>query len=144
MAKIPYLIRRKNIFYFRLVVPVELRESLKVREIIRSLRTENREEATHQSLQLAAHYKAALHDLKIGKVQAVNKLALPQSPNTAIVNKPRSSAPLLSVVIDAFLLRYDPSNVATLTKLKSTLPIFLELVIDKPVNEILQADINLF
>ena len=46
MAKIPYLIRRKNIFYFRLVVPAELRESVKVREIIQSLRAENREEAT--------------------------------------------------------------------------------------------------
>jgi len=45
MAKIPYLIRRKNIFYFRLVVPVEFRSSLKVREVTRSLKTENRAEA---------------------------------------------------------------------------------------------------
>ena len=50
MAKIPYLIRRKNIFYFRLVVPVEFRDLLKVHEITQSLGTENRAEATYQAL----------------------------------------------------------------------------------------------
>jgi hypothetical protein len=54
MAKIPYLVRRKNVFYFRLVVPPELRESINAREIVRSLKTENRHEATHQALKLAA------------------------------------------------------------------------------------------
>lgn len=32
MAKIPYLFRRKNIYYFRLRVPAELRASLKASE----------------------------------------------------------------------------------------------------------------
>ncbi len=67
MAKIPYLIRRKNIFYFRLVVPAEHRNFFKVREIIRSLKTESRAEASFQALKLASHFKAALHDLKIRK-----------------------------------------------------------------------------
>ena len=64
MTKIPYLVRRKNVFYFRLVVPIELRDPVKVREITQSLRTENRAEATHKALVLASHFKAALHDLK--------------------------------------------------------------------------------
>ncbi|PPD35833.1 MAG: hypothetical protein CTY19_01955 [Methylomonas sp.] len=51
-------------------------------------------------------------------------------------------APLLSVVVADFLQRYDPKNKATLTKLKSTLPIFIELVGDKPITNILQADVN--
>jgi len=67
MAKIPYLIRRKNIFYFRLVMPVEFRSFLKVREITQSLRTENREEAIHQVLKLAANFWAAMHNHKTGK-----------------------------------------------------------------------------
>lgn len=46
MAKTPYLVRRKNIFYFRLAVPAELREIVKSREIVQSLKTENRLDAT--------------------------------------------------------------------------------------------------
>ncbi len=67
MAKIPYLIRRKNIFYFRLVVPVELRKALKVLEIIHSLKTENRAEASLKALELAAHFKLVLLSAKSGK-----------------------------------------------------------------------------
>ena len=51
---------------------------------------------------------------------------------------------MLSNVIQDFLSRYNPKNRATLIKLQSTLPILLELVGDKPVNTILQADINDF
>lgn len=167
MAKIPYLIRRKNIFYFRLVVPVEFRKSLKVREITQSLRTENREEATHQALKLAAYFRAAMHNHKTGKTyilsrselmtsfnnemvcNTVQNITIPPSP-VAIVGEPLLShsvnmkAPLLSVVIDDFLERYDQKKKATLTKLNATLPILLELVGDKPVNQILQADINAY
>jgi len=45
MARIPYLFRRKNIYYFRSVIPVELRTSFKVREIIQSLKIKSRAEA---------------------------------------------------------------------------------------------------
>lgn len=61
MAKIPYLIRRNNVFYFRLGVPVELREVVKSREIIQSLRTQNSKAAARKALTLAAHFKALLH-----------------------------------------------------------------------------------
>jgi hypothetical protein len=64
MAKIPYLIRRKNVFYFRLGIPAAFREIVKSREIIKSLKTEDSEEATRRALKLAAHFKALLHDLK--------------------------------------------------------------------------------
>ena len=50
--------------------------------------------------------------------------------------------PLLSVVVDDFLKRYDPSNKATFTKLNATLPIFVELIGNKAINQILQADVN--
>ncbi|MEC4747711.1 site-specific integrase [Methylomicrobium sp. Wu6] len=151
MAKIPYLVRRKNVFYFRLVVPVEFRESVNAREIIRSLKTENRHDATHQALKLAAHYKAALHDLKTGKVQQVSHLLQPEPKSVPSVAPPavipvqvKSSAPLLSAVIADFLNRYDQNNKVTLAKLNTTMPIFLELMDDRPVNGILQAHINAF
>jgi hypothetical protein len=51
---------------------------------------------------------------------------------------------LLSVVVDDFLERYDPENKAMLTKLRATLPILVELVGDKSINQILQADLNSF
>ncbi len=57
MAKISYLIRRKNVFYFRLGIPAAFREIVKSREIIKSLKTEDSEEATGRALKL-------LHDLK--------------------------------------------------------------------------------
>jgi hypothetical protein len=69
MAKTPYLIRRKNVFYFRIVVPIEFRDTFKSREIIKSLKTENRAEATHKALELAAHFKAILYGLKTLDVQ---------------------------------------------------------------------------
>jgi hypothetical protein len=67
MAKTPYLIRRKNVFYFRLGVPAELRELIKSREIIQNLRTEDSQEAILKALKLAAHLKTLLHDLQNGK-----------------------------------------------------------------------------
>lgn len=151
MAKIPYLVRRKNTFYFRLVVPAELRKSINAREIIKSLKTENRFEATYQALKLAAHYKAVLHDLKTGKVHAVNHLTLPEpqsaapvAPTIASPVQVKSSAPLLSTVIADFLKSYDQNNKVTLAKLNTTLPIFLELVGDRPADGILQAHIKTF
>jgi hypothetical protein len=74
MAKIPYLIRRKNIFYFRLGVPADLREIVKSREIIQSLRTQNSDEAERKALKLAAHFKALLHELKTGKRIELNRV----------------------------------------------------------------------
>jgi hypothetical protein len=70
MAKIPYLVRRKNVFYFRLGVPADLREIVKSREIIQSLRTEDSDEATRRALKLAAHFKVFLHNLKTGKTSS--------------------------------------------------------------------------
>jgi len=165
MAKIPYLIRRKNIFYFRFVVPVGFRDLLKVREITKSLRTENREEATHQALKLAAYFRATMHNHKTGKALILNRSEMMASISDEVAYHPTQinaveplyvasvdeptpiystilKAPLLSVVIDDFLARYDQKKKATLTKLNATLPIFLELVTDKPINQILQADIN--
>lgn len=148
MAKTPYLYRRNNIYYFRFVVPIELRETLKVREIIKSLKTQNREVAVPLALQLAANVTTAFYNLKSGNISAlsVSELTTQEPQKQAVtVPLPRAvypQAPLLSAVVDDFLQRYDQKNKATLTKLKSTLPIFVELVGDKPVNQIFQADIN--
>ncbi len=161
MAKIPYLVRRKNVFYFRLGVPVALREIVKSREIIKSLKTEDSDEATRRALKLAAHFKSLLHDLKTGKTSSTicfdsldlisaksNTQETPKQLETVAAPTPPAiktrKAPLLSAVVDDFLKRYDQENKAMLGKLNATLPIFVELITNKSVNEILQADINLF
>jgi hypothetical protein len=74
MAKIPYLIRRKIVFYFRIGVPVELREVINSREMIQSLRIQNSEEPARKALKLAAYFKALLHDLKTGKNSEVSRI----------------------------------------------------------------------
>lgn len=167
MGKIPYLVRRKNVFYFRVRIPAKHQISFDAREIVQSLRTENREEATHQALKLAANFKALLLDLKAGRADKVSRADLlststdkpitkesqqveaMQSPvvvsapiQTPIQEAPKS--PLLSVVVDEFLKRYDRNNKTMFTKLVSFMPIFIELIGDKPVNQILQADLNRF
>ncbi|MGR8931807.1 MAG: DUF6538 domain-containing protein [Gammaproteobacteria bacterium] len=165
MAKIPYLIRRKNIFYFRLGIPAELREIVKSREIVQSLRTQNNDEAERKALKLAAHFKALLHDLKTGNRTQINRVealallaenensnvepthATPISTPSPICPTPLQTthqSPLLSVVIDDFLNRYDQNNKATYTKLVATLPLLVELIGDKPVNQILQTELNGF
>ena len=160
MAKIPYLIRRKNVFYFRLAIPAKLRETIKVREIVHSLKTQDSNEATLKALKFAAHLKAILHDLKTGKRQTVCKTELfsinnhctgaesisprPASATSNTPQEPKLKRPALSVVVDDFLKRYDPSAKAMLGKLNATLPMFVELLGNKPVDEILQADINRF
>lgn len=163
MAKIPYLIRRKNVFYFRLGVPAALREIVKSREIIKSLKTEDSEEATRRALKLAAHFKTLLHDLKTGKTSEAKLLnSWGTTPDDATpdncTQEPRANyqttpsqpatgtrqAPLLSLVVDDFLKRYDQSARVMLGKLKATLPIFVEMLGNKPINEIFQTNINEF
>jgi hypothetical protein len=161
MCKFPYLFRRGNVYYFRFVIPVELRNSFKVREIILSLKTEVKSEAIPLAWKLAASVTQSLKDLKTGKIKDVNRSYLIESSinepartpqNIAIaaqhvtipINPQLPKAPLLSFVVDDFLKRYDQSNKATLTKLKSTLPILIELVGDKVINQIFQTDLNRF
>jgi hypothetical protein len=151
VGKIPYLFRRNNVYYFRIRIPIELQEPLQAKAIVRSLKTENRHEATPLALQLAANFAAALYDLKSGRSNQISMSSLiAQVPEqraitTITFTQPtpiQPKSPLLSVVVADFLQRYDPKNKATLTKLKSTLPIFIELVGDKPIANILQADVN--
>jgi hypothetical protein len=138
MAKIPYLVRRKNVFYFRLGVPADLREIVKSREIIQSLRTEDSDEATRRALKLAAHFKSLLHELKTGKTSEAVRFnsceITPDNPTAEICTQepqPKPSqpatearqAPLLSTFVDDFLNRYDQTNKANFTKLSATLPL---------------------
>ncbi|WP_371927915.1 DUF6538 domain-containing protein [Methylomonas rivi] len=76
MAKIPYLVKRNNIYYFRIRIPAKHRDSLNFQEIVRSLKTENREEATLKALKLAANFKALLHDLKTGMTDKISRVKL--------------------------------------------------------------------
>lgn len=185
MAKIPYLFRRKNIYYFRVRIPLNLRKSYGASEIIQSLKTQIKAEAVPLALELAAHatklfneakmsenmvhkrqiaalrakleIKEALHNEEIEQkeldhireLRRTEREALLTGENTALKQNqttPKPTAkpkgPLLSFVVSDFLSRYDKNNKEMLAKLVSTLPIFVELVGDKPINDILQADIN--
>ncbi|MSS75788.1 MAG: hypothetical protein EXR90_02565 [Methyloglobulus sp.] len=157
MAKIPYLYRRNNIYYFRLRVPAQLRASLKVSEIIQSLKTESRAEAIPLALRLAASVTVTLNEFKTANSSCISHLEVIRLAYDTVRNdgaksgakgaifsldQSQSTVPLLSDVVDGFLKRYDPSNKATLTKLNATLPIFVELIGNKAINQILQADVN--
>ncbi|MDD1629450.1 MAG: hypothetical protein LUQ48_03410 [Methylococcaceae bacterium] len=85
MARIRYLFRRKDIYYFRFVVPPELRETLKVREIIKSLKTPNKQVALPLALKLASQVISTLQDLRAGKISVINSSELTALPlhNTA-------------------------------------------------------------
>ncbi len=167
MGKTPYLFRRKNVYYFRIRIPLEHQEASKSREIVHSLKTENRAEAIPQALKLGANFKALIQDLKAGKRETISRSELiasvsnPGTPqnNQIEANPPLPSTlkqiafcsraeitntPLLSVVVDDFLKRYDQNNKATYTKLLATLPLLVELVGDKSINQILQTDLNGF
>lgn len=170
MAKIPYLVRRKNVFYFRLAVPLELREVVKSREIVQSLRTQDSGEAERRALKLAAHFKSLLYDLKTGKTGKFSRVdaVAAETANAGIQNSENSNVepaqspasveqqlpyvkspearqrPLFSLVVSDFLNHYDQTNKATYTKLVATLPLLIELIGDKPVNQVLQTDLNRF
>ncbi|MBE0438078.1 MAG: site-specific integrase [Methylomicrobium sp.] len=150
MTKIPYLYRRKNIFYFRIRVPEHLRNFLQIREVTRSLKTEKRSEATFLALRLASEVTQIFNEIDPSASASSERCKI-----EALLGKPsirfnhsnistETKPPSLSSIIDSFLSKYDPSNRAMLTKLKSFMPIFLELIEDKPVHSILQGDINQF
>ncbi len=67
MSKIPYLVRRNNIYYFRFRIPAKYQAFFKAREIVQSLKTEVRTEVMPLAFKLASEVAATLHDLKIGK-----------------------------------------------------------------------------
>ncbi len=69
----PLSISAKKCLLFSRRVSVSRQNLFESREIIQSLKTENREEATYQVLKIAANFIALLLDLKAGRV---NKLAL--------------------------------------------------------------------
>jgi hypothetical protein len=75
MGKYPIVVRRKNVFYFRVRIPAKHQISFDAREIVQSLRNENREEATHKALKLAANFKELLLDLKTGRADKACKTA---------------------------------------------------------------------
>jgi len=167
MSKTPFLFRRKNVYYLRIRIPLEHQEASKSREIVHSLKPENRAEAMPQALKLAANFKALIQDLKAGKRETISRSELvasvsnPDTPQDSQIedNPPLpatfkqiafsgragiTNAQLLSVVVDDFLSRYDQNNKAIYTKLVATLPLLVELVGDKPINQILQVDLNKF
>ena len=167
MAKVPYLFRRNNIFYFRTRIPLKHQKSFKAKEVVLSLKTENQAEAVPLALIIAARFKTSLLGMQTSKTDRLSYTELVSSLNVdptnnnpqnnavtplpvVFVNEPSSTlstsqkAPLLSVVITDFLDRYDRNNKATLTKLNAVLPIFLELIGDKSINQILQTDINAY
>jgi len=66
MAKVPYLFRRNNIFYFRTRIPLKLQKSLKAKEVVLSLKTENQAETVPLALIIAARFKTSLLDIQAG------------------------------------------------------------------------------
>ena len=75
---IPFIIRRRDIFAFRIGVPKELRASIGCREIIRSLHTSNRKIAEPIALELAANTKRLFNKLRLDMTIRKNKNGVPR------------------------------------------------------------------
>lgn len=90
MAKIPYLFRRKNVFYFRLIIPTEQHSALDFKQIALSLRTQDKEKAIPRALKPASHFKAFLQDLKTGKAAKLSRSEL-KSQASAIPDPGKSA-----------------------------------------------------
>jgi hypothetical protein len=66
------------------------------------------------------------------------------APPPIVTGKQVSNSPLLSVVIDEFIGKYDKNKKPMLTKHKANLPVMLELLGDRPVDQIRHIDLNRF
>lgn len=198
----PYLQRRGYGLTFRIAVPLDLRSTLKAREITKALPTADRKAAIPLALSLAHQAKLLFNRLRgmtqyktnpddepieIGytlefefdesgspkrvKVQAEphEQVAVDSAIKTAITSSlqarhnapglatPQPSqnsapqpangvtAPMFSTVINDFLSRYQQAKKpAMFKKHKPVLAMLLEVVGDKPVDELRQFDINEF
>jgi len=63
MSKIPYVVRRGDVLYFRIRIPAKLQPVLQKKEIIRTLQTQNRKEAIPTALLLASEAKTIFNEL---------------------------------------------------------------------------------
>lgn len=59
-----YILRRGNGLFFRIAVPAELRDAIGCRELVRTLETQCRREATPQALEWAAAAKRLFNELR--------------------------------------------------------------------------------
>ena len=65
MAKTPYLHRRGNNFYFRVTVPSKLRPFLGCREIVKTLKTQNHNDAVPLALLLGSQSKSLFNKVRV-------------------------------------------------------------------------------
>lgn len=65
MAKIPYLIRRGNNFFFRMVIPADIRSLTQRREVTKTLQTQDYSEAAPAALRLASVVKNVFNRLRV-------------------------------------------------------------------------------
>ena len=110
MARIRYLFKRKDIYYFRFVIPPELRETLKVREIIKSLKTPSKRVALPLALKLASDVISTLQNLKAGKISVIDRSELTTLSlhNNAVVSSSNIFPALkLSISVE----KYPPNSV---------------------------------
>jgi hypothetical protein len=129
MGKYPYLFRRNNKSYFRLIIPSEYKSLFNFKHITVSLKTEIKQEAITLALRLTADIRSNLHDLKTGKIKEINRSFLIPTSNVELVDVLHienqqatvTSPPQLSFVINDFLKRYDQDHRAMFTKLSAAL-----------------------
>jgi hypothetical protein len=188
----PYLLRRGNVFTFRIAVPHDLRPLIGKREITKTLYTTDKRAAIPRGLRMAAKVKELFEELRqmppkdkrvnsdaiefnysiilelddfqkpkklsvnaeAHEEQAVNSairtaLSNHQEPATSFIPTQQAErenqAPLLSKVVSSFLNDYPKEKkLAMFRKHQTCLPLFLEIVGDKPVSDLKQTDVNEF
>lgn len=150
MATLPYLLRRGDVYFFRIAVPVDLRTKLGKREITQSLKTPDRRQALPKALHLAAQATTLFAELRSAPSSEAPLLGISLQttpvtpPSLPEPEAPASKSPPLSEVIRTFLDNYPDSKGAMKRKHEIVLPIFLDIIGDKPVDQIKQTEIRGF
>ena len=195
--RIPYLLRRGDTYVFRIAVPADIRYLIGVRELVRTLRTQDRRIAAPRAYVYASralHLFSELRGMAKGdrdgnqygyilevdlddfglpkKIKAQGEAHEQEAINSAIKTafeaahaRPKSeyvlppqhdgksqpggrdpvAVPTFRLVVDGFLASYQKSKKPEMyKKLQPVLAMLLEIVGDKPVNDLKQADINEF
>jgi len=112
MSKIPYLIRRGDTLYFRIRVPSKLQLVIQRKEVVQSLRTQNRQEAIPVALDLAGKAKMIFNriskDMKekgdcekaIGELIEIGESSRDELRAIAEEAKNKASAPSLQYLLN--------------------------------------------
>lgn len=121
-----------------------LREKLKIKDVLHQEELDRIDSKHRRELRRVSAESALKAENRALKTVLAGGVKSGDSEKDTPAKTQKSNAPLLSVAIDEFLSQWDVTKKAMLTKHKANLPVFLELIGDKPVDQIRHIDVSRF